>query len=583
MYMDKRDDYKQTIMNMETVLAKLLTLDHSMSEQQLDMQIPQLLEQIGEYTQSDRVYIFDCISLDHRSYRNTFEWCKEGVYSLQERMQKLSAQTIPCWQKQFEQGDSVLIANIDDVQNEMPFEYELLQMRGVHTAIVVPVMSQNRLNGFMGLDNPGTEFGPLASKLLQDAGTHISYIREHHRTIQKEHGQMKLLAQAFEEAHKAHVAKSEFLSRMSHDIRMPLNDIIGMMDISERSYEDVEHMRANRMKTTTETNYLMKLLGDALAMCKLQDGSAVLVQEEFYMADVIAEMIAFAQARGEGKKITVVSDVAENIRYSRVYGSPVHVRLMLEKILTNAIQYTRYGGMVKFKARIAMGNMFRVVYEFTIEDNGVGMEAEFIDHIFEPFVREAMDVRSSYQGTGLGMTIAKSILDLMDGNIRVESRKNVGSTFTVTIPFEKVMRDEIEGNMPKGTVQPDVTNMRILLAEDNDINRDVVKFILEDAGAMVHAVSDGYQTVEAYLSAPENTYDVILMDVMMPNIDGLEASRIIRGQKRADARTIGIVALSVNVFAEDVHRTRAAGMNEQLTKPLNTEKMLRTIARYRRC
>ena len=128
----------------------------------------------------------------------------------------------------------------------------------------------------------------------------------------------------------------------------------------------------------------------------------------------------------------------------------MHVRLMLEKILTNAIQYTRYGGMVKFKARIAMGNMSRVVYEFTIEDNGVGMEAEFIDHIFEPFVREAMDVRSSYQGTGLGMTIAKSILDLMDGNIRVESRKNVGSTFTVTIPFEKVMHDEIEGNMPKG-------------------------------------------------------------------------------------------------------------------------------------
>ena len=581
--MDKRDDYKQTIMNMEAVLAKVLTLDHSMSEQQLDMQIPQLLEEIGEYTQSDRVYIFDWASLDHRGYRNTFEWCKEGVHSLQKRLQKLSVQMIPCWQKRFEQGDGVLIASIDDVQNEMPFEYEFLQMRGVHTAIAVPIMSQNRLNGFVGLDNPEIEFGQLTIMLLRDAGKHISYIREHHRTTQKEHGQMKLLAQAFEEAHKAHVAKSEFLSRMSHDIRMPLNDIIGMMDISERSYEDVELMRANRMKTTTETNYLMKLLGDALAMCKLQDGSAVLVQEEFYMADVIAEMIAFAQARGEGKKITVVSDVAENIRYSRVYGSPVHVRLMLEKILTNAIQYNRYEGMVKFKARIAMENMSRVVYEFTIEDSGVGMETEFIDHIFEPFVRESMDVRSSYQGTGLGMTIAKSILDLMDGNIRVESRKNVGSTFTVTIPFEKVMRDEFEGNMPKGTAQPNVTNMRILLAEDNDINRDVVKFILEDAGAMVHAVSDGYQTVEAYLSAPENTYDVILMDVMMPNIDGLEASRIIRGQKRADARTIGIVALSVNVFAEDVHRTRAAGMNEQLTKPLNTEKMLRTIARYRRC
>ena len=581
--MDKRDDYKQTIMNMEAVLAKVLTLDHSMSEQQLDMQIPQLLEEIGEYTQSDRVYIFDWASLDHRGYRNTFEWCKEGVHSLQKRLQKLSVQMIPCWQKRFEQGDGVLIASIDDVQNEMPFEYEFLQMRGVHTAIAVPIMSQNRLNGFVGLDNPEIEFGQFTTMLLRDAGTHISYIREHHRTTQKEHGQMKLLAQAFEEAHKAHVAKSEFLSRMSHDIRMPLNDIIGMMDIGERSYEDVELMRATRVKTTTETNYLMKLLGDALEMCKLQDGSAVLVQEEFYMADVIAEMIAFAQARGEGKKITVAADIAENIRYSRVYGSPIHVRQMLEKILTNAIQYNHYEGMVKFKVRIVTQNVARVVYEFTIEDNGVGMESEFIDHIFEPFVQEAMDVRSSYQGTGLGMTITKSILDLMDGNIRVESRKNVGSTFTVTIPFEKVTRDEFEGNMQRETVQSNVTNMQILLAEDNDINRDVVKFILEDAGAKVHAVSDGYQAVEAYLGAPENTYDVILMDVMMPNIDGLEATRIIRGQKRADARTIGIVALSVNVFAEDVQRTRAAGMNEQLTKPLNTEKMLRTIARYRRC
>ena len=180
MYMDKRDDYKQTIINMEAVLAKLLTLDHSMSEKQLDMQIPQLLEQIGEYTQSDRVYIFELSSLDCRSYQNSFEWCKEGVHSLQKRMQRISVQTIPCWQKRFEQGDSVWIANIDDVQNEMPFEYELLQMRGVHTAIVVPVMSQNHLNGFMGLDNPGTEFGQLAAKLLQDAGTHISYIREYH-------------------------------------------------------------------------------------------------------------------------------------------------------------------------------------------------------------------------------------------------------------------------------------------------------------------------------------------------------------------------------------------------------------------
>ena len=579
MYMDKRDDYKQTIMNMETVLAKLLTLDHSMSEQQLDMQIPQLLEQIGEYTQSDRVYFFDWASPDCRIYRNTYEWCKEGVYSLQERMQKIYVQMIPCWQKRFEQGDCVWIANIDDVQNEMPFEYELLQMRGVHTAIVVPVMSQNHLNGFMGLDNPGTEFGQLAAKLLQDAGTHISYIREYHRTMQKERGQMKLLAQAFEEAQKAHVAKSEFLSRMSHNIRMPLNDIIGMMDISERSYEDIELMRANLVKTTTETNYLMKLLGDALEMCKLQDGSAVLVQEEFYMADVIAEMIAFAQARGEGKKITIAADIAENIRYSRVYGSPIHVRQMLEKILTNAIQYNRYEGMVKFKARIAMENVARVVYEFTIEDNGVGMEPEFIDHIFEPFVQENSSARTSYTGTGLGLAIVKKLVEQMEGTIHFVSEPGKGTRFTLVIPFLPDDSIEMQTEQTQSTdAVKGIENDKILLVEDYEINMEIARFVLENEGAQVQEAWNGKEAVDLFAASEPGGYDVILMDLMMPVMGGLEAAQCIRKLEREDAKTVPIIAMTANAFADDEERSLAAGMDAHISKPLDAEKLIQVIS-----
>lgn len=580
--MEKRDDYKQKIMNMDAVFAKLVTLDQATSEQQLNARIPVLLEEIGDYTQSERVYIFDWTSPSHESYQNTFEWCSEGVSPRQSRMKNISVQDMPYWQKQFEQGDSVLIENVDDVLSEMPFEYEMLRRQGIHTEIAVPIMSHNCLNGFLGLDNPGTEYLQMAAKLLQDVGIHISYIRENHRYTAKERAQMKLMAQALEDAQRANAAKSEFLSRMSHDIRTPLNGIIGIMDMNDRCPDDVEFMKANRAKAKNAANYLMSLLSDVLEMSKLQDGSVVLMHEEFDMIDIITEMIALVQVRGKEKKIEVVTDIADNMRHRRVYGSPVHVRRILVNLLTNAIQYNHYEGMVKFKARVAMEDAARIVYEFTVEDNGVGMEADFIQHIFEPFVQEAMDVRSNYQGTGLGMAITKNLLDLMGGSIYVESQKNVGSTFTVMIPFEKVMTDGYENFMEMESERPDIKGMQILLAEDNDLNRDIVKFILEDAGAKVRAVSDGHQAVDAYLDAPENTYDVILMDVMMPNIDGLEATRIIRGQKRADAKTVGIVALTANAFTEDMRRTKAAGMNEHLTKPLNSEKMLRTIARYRR-
>ena len=582
--MDQRinEKYKTQVMNMDSIFAKLAWMNQAETEEELNARIPLLLEEIGKYTHAERVYIFDWTSPEQESYSNTFEWCRDSRNPLQYRKRKeVSIQELPYWQKRFEQGESVMISNLEEAQNEMPFECDFLRRRGIHTEIAVPIISHNRLNGFLGLDNPETESLDMSTNLMQAVDVHISYIRETQKLIQKEREQMKLMAQALEEAQRANAAKSEFLSRMSHDIRTPLNGIIGIIDMNDRCSDDVEQMKANRARAKTAAKYLMSLLNDVLEMSKLQDGSVVLMHEEFDIVEIITEMIALVQVRGKEKKIEVVTDIADNMRHRRVYGSPVHVRRILVNLLTNAIQYNHYEGMVKFKARVAMEDAVRIVYEFTVEDNGIGMEADFIEHIFEPFVQEAMDVRSNYQGTGLGMAITKNLLDLMGGSIYVKSQKDVGSTFVVTIPFEKMTaaRDE---NFTESE-HPDIKGMQILLAEDNDLNRDIVKFILEDAGAKVCAVSDGHQAVDVYLDAPEHTYDVILMDVMMPNIDGLEATRIIRGQKRADARTIGIVALTANAFTEDMRRTKAAGMNEHLTKPLNSEKMLRTIARYRKC
>lgn len=578
------EKYKKQVMNMDSIFAKLALMNQAETEEELNARIPMLLEEIGKYTRSERVYIFDWTSPEQERYCNTFEWCRDSRNPLQYRKKKeISVQELPCWQKRFEQGESVMISDLMEAQNQMPFECDFLRRQGIHTEIAVPIISHNRLNGFLGLDNPETEFLDMATKLMQDVGVHISYIRETQKLIQKEREQMKLMAQALEEAQRANAAKSEFLSRMSHDIRTPLNGIIGIIDMNDRCSDDVEQMRANRARAKTAANYLMSMLNDVLEMSKLQDGSVVLLHEEFDIVDIITEMIALVQVRGKEKKIEIETEIAENMYHQQVYGSPVHVRRVLANLLTNAVQYNHYEGRVKFTARIVMEDVTRIIYEFTVEDSGVGMEAEFVEHIFEPFAQESMEVRSNYQGTGLGMPITKNLLDLMGGSIHVESRKNEGSTFIVSIPFEKVATDEYENFMEMESERPDINGMQILLAEDNDLNRDIVKFILEDAGAKVRAVSDGHQAVGAYLDAPEHTYDVILMDVMMPNIDGLEATRIIRGQKRADARTVGIVALTANAFTEDMRRTKAAGMNEHLTKPLNSDKLLKTIARYRKC
>lgn len=251
-------------------------MNQAETEEELNARIPMLLEEIGKYTHSERVYIFDWISPDQKSYCNTFEWCRDSRKPLQYRRQKeVSVQELPYWQKRFAQGESIMISDLEEVQNQMPFECDFLRRQGIHTEIAVPIISHNRLNGFLGLDNPETEFPDMATKLMQDVGVHISYIRETQELIQKERDQMKLMAQALEEAQKANAAKSEFLSRMSYDIRTPLNGIIGIIDMNDRCSDDVEQMKVNRTRAKTAANYLMSLLNDVLEMSKLLDGRTV--------------------------------------------------------------------------------------------------------------------------------------------------------------------------------------------------------------------------------------------------------------------------------------------------------------------
>ncbi len=245
------------------------------------------------------------------------------------------------------------------------------------------------------------------------------------------------------------------------------------------------------------------------------------------------------------------------------------------------MKYNKIGGSVNCTSKVVSESENQICYEFIIEDTGIGMEAEFLEHIFEPFVQENNTARSNYQGTGLGMAITKNLVDLMKGTISVESTKNVGTKVTVTLPFEIVKENPAKKDRQKLQNQT-VQGMKVLLVEDNEINQEIARFMLETEGADVVCAQDGKEAVELFEESDEGEYDAILMDIMMPVMKGLEATREIRKTKRRDAKTVGIIALTANAFIEDKQKSKAAGMNEHLAKPLDIQKMLYTVAKYKR-
>lgn len=863
------EKYREKIRSMDMVFERITVLDAAMDEQELNQRIPILLEAVGEYTQSDRVYIFDWMSEVQDGYHNTFEWCKKGVQPQKECLQEVPLNCMPVWQERFLNGKSVMIRDVEEIKKKMPSEYILLKMQDIHSEIAVPIFSNHSLTGFIGLDNPEVSFLEISTKLMMDVGIHLSYVRENRRMlerlkekrkkleqslqeiekekkllealcidynavyygdllrdsiepvkesnnrkeiasysnskklsyakriqyyydncvikesatdfmeklsasylmshliskerlcyryraypnkkgqsyfevqvarvhdhtggfkivmgyryiddvianaehtkheliykqsvvkalgeyymsvlyvdlkkntlqiakadqeykalfwkkeetisdfdeamkiytehfvtpeeqktvlmslkresllrklseknhftmrhnciepdgttfcvevhvvkspseeapdgvvigfrnveelVQKERQQMQKMSDALKQAERASAAKSNFLSRMSHDIRTPLNAIIGIIDMNDKYPEDVEFNKKNRAKEKLAAKYLLSLINDILEMSKLEDGKTTLQHEKFDILDLFKDTLALCKMRAEKMRITIESDMGENVKYRKLYGSPLHVRQIFMNLLSNAIKYNKIGGSVRCNSRMISESENQVRYEFTIQDTGVGMEQKFLKHIFEPFVQEDNNARSNYQGTGLGMAITKNLVDLMKGEISVESRKNIGTRVTVSLPFEMVKEEE-EKQLGKSLT---VEGMKVLLVEDNEINQEIARFMLENEGADVVCAQDGKEAVELFEESDEGEYDAILMDIMMPVMNGLEATREIRKTKRRDAKTVGIIALTANAFIEDKQKSKEAGMNEHLAKPLDIQKMLCTVAKYKR-
>lgn len=396
--------------------------------------------------------------------------------------------------------------------------------------------------------------------------------------LQQERDYGDKLAKAAREASSANSAKTEFLRRMSHDLRTPINGIRGMVEVGDANADDLQKQTECRSKIWTASGLLLDLANEALDMSRLESGQVDLNLVPINLVALNCEVRDILERQAEERLVTIISDQQTlNHPYARV--SVTHLKRLLLNIAGNAVKYNRQGGYVRLVCREVEPADGVPVYEYTITDNGIGMSEEFQKHLYEPFCREEQQVEGASSGTGLGAPIAKQLVELMAGTMSFTSVLGQGTTFTIRLPFEKCDRSEIPQAVPADAGDGDaLQGLRVLLVEDNDLNAEIAQFTLSRAGAIVTHAKDGESAVEMFAASAPYEYDAVLMDIMMPGIDGLEATRQIRALDREDAATTPIIAVSANAFADDRRLSREAGMNAHLSKPVSSQELVEALA-----
>ncbi len=727
---------RSTLNTVDDILEYITRLDQARSGKDLDRILPGLLGSLGEYTVSDRSYVFEWTSPEQEELHMTHEWCAEGVTPTIGMMQHLRLCDMPNWMKIFREGKPVVSSDWDAERERTPEEYALFDGQDIHSLIVIPIFSNQKFSGYIGLDNPGQQSSALSVRLLSSVGGHLGSLKENFHMVemlkrqqekqkevireqarqQKElqraladanlnneiinsiskiywliyrmdlmtgmyeeisagqdvhrltgkRGQIadvfaevreqvvagkyqedmrafldiatlaqrleetdsiaaeyqtrkgvwhiarfvvkkrdssgnvtnvlyvvreldrqkqleleyrKKLLETAEDARRANMAKTDFLRRMSHDIRTPINGIQGMVAIAEHYPDDLEKQKECRKKVKEASGFLLDLVNSILDMNKLESGVVVLERQPFNLCSVLLETEHITQMNGDASGIRVLRGKV-NVRHAHLIGSQLHLRQVLQNITGNAIKYNRMGGTIRLSCEELDCQEGKAEFRFICEDTGRGMSREFLEHAFEPFAQEDSSARTSYMGTGLGLSIARQLVELMGGTIQVESEVGIGSRFTLVIPFE-LDESRHEDNEEKEVLPEDVLRgKKVLLAEDNGLNMEIARFLLENAGMEVVSAVNGRDAVDQFEASEEGTFDLILMDIMMPVMDGLSAAREIRGLARSDARSVPIFAMTANAFSEDRRASREAGMNEHLSKPLNHKELFSAIRRY---
>ncbi|RHT32732.1 response regulator [Firmicutes bacterium AM31-12AC] len=839
---ENRDDIKSQLYYMDEILHKISSMSQAENEKQLDNMTLSMLKSIGKYTAADRAYVFEWSSEKKESFKNTFEWCAAGIEPQIQNLQEVPVCLMQNWVETFIQKKNIIIYDLEEIAKETPQEYEILKPQNIHSLIAMPIYTNHKFIGFIGLDNPNLNQDRMSMNLLSDVGCHLGSVRENLRMmkelmiknrilsglsrdyttafvlnldtdeyefvfnqktnhaqkheelrafsdyvdayastfalpefrdvmrreldrneikkhfetedeyhfsfetspnaaglscfqahivkeyeegshfaflgfrsideiVQKERfykdslqkvnqalkhqldmitsalpGGVKIsnddpeysfkyvsehfaqmlgydtpeelmeasggtivdlahpddleqgIAQALEQyskadhyeityrmrckngswkyiedrghkirkpdgviehwnlildknelvektialesEKKANQSKSDFLSRMSHDMRTPLNGIIGLMDICMKHPEDRILVDSSRLKARVAADHLLSLINDTLELSKLENEEVKLAKEDFYLPELLHEVETIAQMRADEECITIhFMDAPYSIPYPNLIGSSLHVKQIFLNLITNSIKYNHKNGTVDCYLKEEKESDERVLVDVTIKDTGIGMSEDFLKNIFRPFVQADQGARSQYKGTGLGMAIVKELLDRMGGTIQIDSVENQGTTIHVVIPFEIAEEPAAVQEMSE-LPKENLSGCRILLAEDNELNREIAAFLLKDEGISVTEAEDGQQAVECFLKMPEGYYDAVLMDIMMPVMDGYQAARAIRGSGKKDAEMIPIVAITANAFAEDKRKTMEAGMDAHLSKPLNVQELMDTIRKF---
>ena len=400
-----------------------------------------------------------------------------------------------------------------------------------------------------------------------------------HRKLEREKDEKykEELLIAAKKAEAANRAKTEFLQRMSHDIRTPINGIRGMVNMADHYADDIEKQKEYRTKVKEASNLLLELVNDVLDMSKLESGEIVLEEVPFNLSSISEEVLVVIEQMAAEQNIRIMWEKKEIIHRNFV-GSPGYVKRVMMNILSNAVKYNRENGHVYISCmEIPSEQPEMTMMEFVCRDTGVGMADEFQKHIFEPFAQEHAGSRTKFAGTGLGMPITKKLVEKMGGTITFESKKGIGTTFVIRIPFK------IDMDLDKGKEQTDVSDeksikgLHILLTEDNELNMEIAEFMLQNEGADVEKAWNGQEAVELFKKSEPGEFDVILMDIMMPVMNGYEAAKMIRSLEREDAKKVPIIAMTANAFTEDRIRAKEAEMDEHVAKPVDVELLIKVI------
>ena len=384
------------------------------------------------------------------------------------------------------------------------------------------------------------------------------------------------LLRAAKKAEAANEAKTEFLQRMSHDIRTPINGICGMIDVADHYAEDMKKQTECRAKIKEASHLLLELINEVLDMSKLESDEVILEEIPFNLNSISEEILGVIEQMATEQNIRILWEEKE-VTHWNLIGSPVHVKRTLMNILSNAVKYNKENGYVYISCReIPSKQTAMTTLEFVCRDTGIGMTEAFQKRIFEPFAQEHAGSRTKFAGTGLGMPITKKLVEKMGGTISFESKEGTGTTFVIRIPFQidADMKDRTE---TEEKTETSIQGLHVLLTEDNELNMEIAEFVLQNEGAVVTKAWNGQKAVDIFRKSRPGEFDVILMDIMMPVMNGYEAAKMIRSLDREDAKVIPIIAMTANAFTEDKMRAKEAGMDEHIAKPVDGKLLVKAI------